>query len=92
MARATKQRGISRSFPMRVGEALRCAPRGWPRGNARIGGIPRACVEDALMRVRAEKMKEPTNPINVLLGPQSLVGLFVGYQSRPKAGSCGMHA
>jgi hypothetical protein len=34
-------------------------PRGWPHGNARFGGIPRACVEGALTRVQAEKMRSP---------------------------------
>jgi hypothetical protein len=58
-------------------------PRGWPRGNARFGGIPRACVKGALTRVRAEKMREPMNPINGLLAPQGLVRLFTGYQTRP---------
>jgi hypothetical protein len=62
-------------------------PRSWPRGNARFGGIPRACVEGALTRVRAEKMREPRNPINGLLAPQGLVRLFAGYQMRPKCRS-----
>jgi hypothetical protein len=44
-------------------------PRGWPRGNARIGGIRWAYVEGALARVRAKKMSEPRNPINWLLAP-----------------------
>jgi hypothetical protein len=43
------------------------------------------CMEGALTRVRTTKMREPRNPINDLLAPQDLVGLFKGYQSRPKA-------
>jgi hypothetical protein len=37
-----------------------------------------------LTRVRAEKMREPRNPINGLLAPQDLVRLFAGYQTRPR--------
>jgi hypothetical protein len=59
-------------------------PRGWPCGNARIGGIRWACVEGALTRVWAKKKREPRNPINGILAPPGLVGLFTGYQSRPK--------
>jgi hypothetical protein len=44
---------------------------------------PRACVEGALTRVRAEKLREPRNLINGLLAPQGLVLLFAGYQMRP---------
>jgi hypothetical protein len=57
--------------------------KGWPRGNARISGIPRICVEDALTCVRAKKMREPRNPINGLLALHNLVRLFACYRSRP---------
>jgi hypothetical protein len=58
-------------------------PRGWPCGNARFGGIHRVCVEGALTRVRAEKMRESRNPINGLLAPRGMFRLFTGYQTRP---------
>jgi hypothetical protein len=49
-----------------------------------LGGIRWAYVEDALKRIWAKKMREPRNPINILLAPQDLVGLFTDYQSRRK--------
>jgi hypothetical protein len=83
MARVTK-RHASRALSPDVQAKPRVAPpRGWPRENARIGGIRWACVEGALTRMRAKKMREPRNPINRLLAPESLVGFFAGYQSRP---------
>jgi hypothetical protein len=57
--------------------------RGWICGNTRFGGIPRACVEGALTCVRATFWMQSRNPINGLLAPQGLVGLFAGYQTRP---------
>jgi hypothetical protein len=59
--------------------------RGWLHGNARFRGIPRACVEGALMCVRATFWMQPRNTINGLLAPQGLVRLFAGYQTRPWA-------
>jgi hypothetical protein len=40
-------------------------------------------VEGALTCVHATIWMQPRNPINGLLAPQGLVGLFAGYQSRP---------
>jgi hypothetical protein len=58
--------------------------RGWLWGYARFGGIPKACVKGALTCVRPTIWMQPRNPINGLLAPQSLVGLFSSYQSRPR--------
>jgi hypothetical protein len=83
MARAWKQHGVSRSFTRHAGKASLCAPQTLPRGNARIGGIHRACVEGAFTRVWTKKKREPRNSINRVLAPQSLVRLLAGNQSRP---------
>jgi hypothetical protein len=82
MARATKRRASRAPFLGVQAKPRVAPPRGWPHRNARIGGIPGVCVEDALTRAWAEKMREPRNPINGLLAPQGLVRLFAGYQSR----------
>jgi hypothetical protein len=84
MVCATKRRGVSCSFPRCAGEASRCAPQRLAPWKCSIRRYPRTCVEGALMRVRAEKMRKPRNPINGLLAPQGLVRLFTGYQTRPK--------
>jgi hypothetical protein len=76
MVRATKRRGVSRSSPGVQAKPHVVPSRAWPRGNARFGGILRACVEAALW---ASKMRKPRNPINGLLTPQVLVRLFAGY-------------
>jgi hypothetical protein len=83
MARVTKRHASRAPSPDVQAKPRVAPPRGWPRENALIDGIRWACVEGALMRMRAKKMREPKNPINRLLASESLVGLFAGYQSRP---------
>jgi hypothetical protein len=86
MARATKRRGVSRSFPRRAGEASRCAPQRlapWKRSIRRYPqGLCGGCFD-----ARAGRENEGAQ-VNGLLAPQGLVWLFAGYQTRPICFSC----
>jgi hypothetical protein len=75
--------GRSRSWRGWTLLAHRSQRRGWLWGNARFGGIHRACVEGALTCVWATFWMQPKNPINGLLAPQGLVQPLTAYQSRP---------
>jgi hypothetical protein len=67
MARATKRRGVSRSFPRRAGEASRCAPQRlapWKRSIWRYPkGLCEGCFDTCAGRENEEAQKSNQQPL-----------------------------
>jgi hypothetical protein len=83
MARATKQRGVSRSFPRRAGEASRYAPQRLAPWKRSIQMYPQGLC-GGCFDARTGRENEGAEESNQRsLGSLGLVRLFAGYQTRP---------